>query len=88
MKHMGNLAANHLRSVHFECLFCDVSWEGCAAAADCPECGANFDWTDPSAAPVYPQPHPWNLLWVWCFGDRTGLRMTPRGWRYVEPHSS
>lgn len=82
MKHLGNLAANHLRSVPFECALCEVSWDGCAAAADCPKCGAQFDWHNPSAAPFHLRPHPWDLRWIWQFGDRAGLSLFPRGYHY------
>lgn len=50
-RHLGNFSTHPYDSVHFTCEPCRVTWQGCAAAADCPECGRGYDWTDPSAPP-------------------------------------
>ncbi len=44
IRHLGNFAIEPTRSTGFTCDDCSVSWIGCAAAADCPECGKSFDW--------------------------------------------
>jgi rubrerythrin len=44
VKHLGNLAAVPESSLYLRCNHCQVSWGGCAAVADCPECGAPKDY--------------------------------------------
>lgn len=50
----GNLAVEPTRSVGLTCPGCQVSWQGCAAAADCPVCGNGVDWAPPPAMWVKP----------------------------------
>ena len=48
MHYLGNLAANHLYSRLMECEKCQVSWGGCSAACECPQCGeAQEYWFQP-----------------------------------------
>lgn len=54
MKDLGNFSQHPYSGVFFTCAPCDVSWTGCAAAADCPRCGRGYDWNDPSAPPTVP----------------------------------
>lgn len=81
-KHLGNLSSAPYWSVEFTCEACNVGWSGCSAAADCPRCGAHFDCRDPSAPPDPPGSggvkHPWDLWWIWRFGDRLVF-----GWKRV-----
>lgn len=37
---LGWLSSHETITVGLSCHHCRVSWAGCAAAADCPECGA------------------------------------------------
>jgi hypothetical protein len=58
MMYLGNFSTHPYSSVGFTCEPCGVEWSGCAAAADCPECGRGYDWNDPSAAPTVPREEP------------------------------
>jgi hypothetical protein len=49
LRHIGNLAVEPTRATMLTCEDCAVSWLGCAAASDCPECGRSVDWTTPLA---------------------------------------
>lgn len=61
-RHAGNLAVTPERSVPLYCEECDVAWNGCAAAAACPECGNEQEWwyrTELDAAcDALSEPHP------------------------------
>ena len=44
---LGSFAATPNHSVSLDCHHCEVSWEGCAAASCCPQCGApKHYWPD------------------------------------------
>lgn len=46
-RYLGNLAVEMTRGVMLRCDDCMVSWTGCAAAVECPECGKLSDyWHD------------------------------------------
>ncbi len=51
-KYLGNFSEHPYYSIGFTCEPCKVRWNGCAAAADCPECGRQYNWNDPSAPPA------------------------------------
>lgn len=49
MRHLGNYALVPERGAGLECSACQVSWIGCAAACECPECGQAQDWWEVSS---------------------------------------
>lgn len=44
MRYLGNLSAHDFNGINLTCRPCGVSWRGCMAAADCPECGRGYSW--------------------------------------------
>ena len=40
MEYLGDHSAPLISGITLSCHHCDVNWTGCAAAADCPRCGA------------------------------------------------
>lgn len=41
---LGNFSEHPYASIPMRCDTCRVTWQGCAAASDCPECGAGVDY--------------------------------------------
>ena len=44
--YLGNYAVVKERAVLLECKACNVTWDGCAAACECPKCGQATDVWD------------------------------------------
>lgn len=43
-RYLGNFSSHEFNGIPLSCDVCEVSWTGCAAAADCPECGRGQEY--------------------------------------------